>query len=171
LNLIQKFSLEKPAALDQYELAFGPEVAGQILWGGYGLMAGGRAGYKLGHLVDCKPAEAFEDQNCVSSILLAHHSHMDLHGNYIPAFCGGLAAADWRYEDPLERPYPELLQLLVERGPYELFKMASQRYDYRPLPAGYAGKCHLCVDVRWHLVNIKPDDYTELRPVAFYENI
>jgi len=171
LSLIQKFGLEKPTSLDIYEANFGLDVAGQILWGGYGLIAGGRAGYKLGHLLECKPAETFADENCAGAILLAHHSHMDLYGNYIPAFCGGLAAADWRYEAPLQRPYPELLEMLVAHGPYALFKLATQRYDYRPLPAGYAGKCHLCVDVRWHLVNVKPDDYPELRPLEFYENI
>jgi hypothetical protein len=63
------------------------------------------------------------------------------------------------------------VELLIERGPYGLFELAQGRYDYRPLPGGYAGKCHLCVDVRWHLVRIKGDDYPELRPGGFYENI
>jgi hypothetical protein len=37
------------------------------------------------------------------------------------------------------------------------------------LPDGYAGKCHLCVDVRRHLV--RRGGFPELRPAAFYENI
>ena len=170
LQLVQQFDLQRPTPLESYAEKFGAERARQILWGGYGIISGGRAGYKLGYLVaELLAAEAFAGENCAGNILHAHHSHMDLYGNYIPAFCGGLTAADWRDKDPLKRPYPELLELLIERGPYGLFEMAERRYEYRPLPGGYAGKCHLCVDVRWHLVRVKGEDYPELRPVGFYE--
>ena len=171
LQIVQQFDLERPTPISRYEEEFGLEGARRILWEGYGIISGGRAGYKLGHLAPCRPAEAFAGENCAGNILLAHHSHIDLYGNYIPAFCGGLAAADWRTEDPLQRPYPELVELLIKRGPYGLFEMAQKRYDYRPLPGGYAGKCHLCVDVRWRLAQVKADDYPELRPAGFYENI
>ena len=171
LEVVQQFDLERPTSLSRYAELLGDEEAGRVLWGGYGIIAGGRAGYKLGHLVTPQAADAFAGENCAGNILYAHHSHMDLAGNFIPAFCGGLTAADWRVADPLARPYPELVELLIERGPYGLYELAQRRYDYRPLPGGYAGKCHLCVDLRWHLVRIKGDDYPELRPVGFYENI
>ena len=63
--------------------------------------------------------------------------------------------------------------MLVERGPYGLFELARERYGYQPLPDDYTAKCHLCVDVRRHLVHVKGDEYTsaELRPARFYENI
>jgi hypothetical protein len=171
LQVVQQFGLERPTPIDRYQELLGVQGASQLLWGGYGIISGGRAGYKLGHLTETQPAGAFAQENCAGNILYARHSHMDLYGNYIPAFCGGLTAADWRYEDPRERPYPELLELLIERGPFGLYEMAQNRYDYRPLPIGYAGKCHLCVDVRWHLVRVKGDDYPELRPAGFYENV
>ncbi len=171
LQLVQEFGLEQPTMLDRYRERYGAEGARQILWGAYGIISGGRAGYKLGHLVDPQPVEAFSGENCGGDILFAQHSHMDLYGNYIPAFCGGMVAADWRAEDPLARPYPEVVELCIEQGPYGLFEMAHGTYDYRPLPGGYAGKCHLCVDVRWHLVRVKGDDYPELRPAGFYENV
>jgi len=47
--------------------------------------------------------------------------------------------------------------------------MAQAKYEYRPLAEGYTGKCHLCVDVRRHLVNV--GGFAELRPRGFYENI
>ena len=59
--------------------------------------------------------------------------------------------------------------MLVEHGPYGLCEFAQQEYGYQPLPDGYTGKCHLCVDVRRHLVGV--GDLLELRPLAFYENI
>jgi hypothetical protein len=171
IQVVQQFGLERPTPITRYEELLGVEQASQLLWGGYGIIAGGRAGYKLGHLVEPQPAEAFADESCAGNIVYAHHSHMDLYGNFIPAFCGGLTVADWRSEDPLKRPYSELVELLIESGPVGLFEMAQKRYEYRPLPGGYAGKCHLCVDVRWHLVRVKGDDYPELRPVGFYENV
>ena len=107
LQLIQQFDLERPTPISHYQELLGVDQASQLLWGGYGLISGGRAGYKLGHLVDPEPAETFAGENCTGDILYAPHSHMDLYGNYIPAFCGGLTAADWRYNDPLLRPYPD----------------------------------------------------------------
>jgi hypothetical protein len=169
LQLVQQFDPQRPTPLTRYEELLGAQDAGRVLWDGYGLIAGGRAGYKLGHLTACRPAEAFSEEICAGNILYAHHSHMDLYGNYIPAFCGGLTAADWRMGDPLQRPYPELVELVVARGPYGLFELARDAYGYRPLPDGYAGKCHLCVDVRRHLV--RRGGFPELRPAAFYENI
>ncbi len=171
LQVVQQFDLQEPTLLTRYEEMLGVKEAGDLLWGGYGLISGGRAGYKLGHLVEYQPAESCAGENCAGNILFAQHSHMDLYGNYIPAFCGGLTVADWRQEDPLARPYSDLVELLIERGPYGLYELAESTYDYRPLPGGYVGKCHLCVDLRWHLVRVKGDDYPELRPVGFYENI
>lgn len=39
-------------------------------------------------------------------------------------------------------------------------------YGYIQQNDGYVGKCHLCVDVRKHL--IKYSDFDELRPKEFY---
>jgi hypothetical protein len=45
--------------------------------------------------------------------------------------------------------------------------MTVADYGYEELPDGYAGKCHLCVDVRRHLV--EHGEFAELRPRAFYD--
>ena len=172
LETIQQFSVTHPTPLDSYEEYYSPAQLRHLFWDGYGLISGGRAGYKLGHLVECIPAKAFCDQDCSGEILFAQHSHMDLGGNYIPGFCAGLSAADWRKDaNLLQRPYPPLVELLIEGGPYALYELARRRHNYRPLPAGYAGKCHLCVDLRWHLVRQCPEEYPELRPLDFYKNI
>jgi hypothetical protein len=64
--------------------------------------------------------------------------------------------------------YPLLIEILVERGPFGLCEIAQNRHGYQPLSGGYAGKCHLCVDVRRHLV--ERAEHQELRPLAFYAN-
>ncbi len=173
LEIVQLFDMERPTPLSRYEQRFGIEGARQILWQGYGIISGGRSGYKLGHLVPRHAATAFAQADCATDILYAHHSHFDLYGNFISGFCGGLTVGDWHdlpqlLTDFQGGRYPPLIEVLVERGPYGLFEMAQEQYSYEPLPEGYVGKCHLCVDVRRHLV--KTGEFAELRPPGFYEN-
>lgn len=173
MDLMRRFGETRPTPLVRYEETYGLDGAKRLLWDGYGIIPGGRAGYRLGYLVRRQPPEAFADQDCAWPLLYAQHSHMDLHGNFIPAFCGGLAVGDWHQLPQLLAEfqgahYPPLIALLAERGPYGLFGMAQERYGYRPLEEGYVGKCHLCVDVRRWLVT--QTDFPELCPAEFYDN-
>jgi hypothetical protein len=143
-----------------------------MFWQGYGLISGGRSGYRLGHLAPKQPAENFRRENCHLEILHAHHSHFDLYGNYISGFCGGLTIGDWHDLPNILNNFeagrfPTLIETLIESGPYGLFKLAQRDFQYVPLPDGYVGKCHLCVDVRRHLA--QEGDFEELRPLQFYE--
>ncbi|HEY46363.1 MAG TPA: radical SAM protein [Anaerolineae bacterium] len=172
LQILQLFDIDRPTPLSRYEQEFGAEEAGRILWQGYGIISGGRAGYMLGHLVPRYAVESFAETNCMRDLLYAHHSHFDLYGNYISGFCGGLPIGSWRelhqiLDDFRAGRYPPLIEVLIERGPYGLAKMAQENYGYQPDPAGYTGKCHLCVDVRRHLV--RTGDFSELSPLPFYD--
>jgi hypothetical protein len=173
LEVVQLFDVERPTPLSRYEESFGVEGAHRILWQGYGIISGGRSGYQLGHLVPRHPAVTFAETDCAREILYAHHSHFDLYGNFISGFCGGLTVGDWHdlpqiLADFQAGRYPPLVEVLVKRGPHGLFEMARERSNYESLPDGYAGKCHLCVDVRRHLV--ESGGFAELRPQGFYEN-
>ncbi|MEJ2605208.1 MAG: hypothetical protein P8Z41_00885 [Anaerolineales bacterium] len=174
LNMIQRHDVDRPLPLSHYEQEFGREEAGRILWQGYGIISGGRSGYALGHLVPSFPAHSFENARCANEILHAHHSHFDLYGNYISGFCGGLSIGSWRdlqqvWEDFRSGRYPALIETLITKGPYGLCQYASEEFGYEPLADGYAGKCHLCVDVRRHLV--ARGEFAELLPRDFYEHI
>lgn len=174
LNLIQRHDVDLPMPLSHYEQEFGREEAGRILWQAYGIISGGRSGYALGHLVPSYPAETFARATCANEILYAHHSHFDLYGNYISGFCGGLSIGSWRdlpqvIEDFRARRYPDLIQILISKGPYGLSLYAMDKFDYETRSVGYAGKCHLCVDVRRHLV--EQGEFPELQPHGFYEQI
>jgi len=175
IEQVQLFNVEETTPLERYVERFGLEAAGRMLWDGYSIIPAGRSGYRLGHLTRKRPASAFRGQNCRSEILYAHHSHLDLYGNYISWFCGGLTIGSWRnlpriLEDFSNRRFPPLIGILVESGPFGLSQMAAEEYGYRELPGGYAGKCHLCVDVRRHLSR-QEADFQELRPKRFYEMI
>ena len=158
--------------LSAWEEAYGREQAGRLLWDGYGLIPGGRSGYRLGDLRQGLPAETFMRQTCRQDILYAHHSHFDLYGNYIPGFCGGLIIGSWKAFDAQQvaahqGEFPALIAHLIAGGPYRLFKLAKEQYGYKSRAGGYAGKCHLCVDVRRHLQAL--GEFPELAPSEFYE--
>jgi hypothetical protein len=173
LDMIRHFGLTKPTPLETYIQEFGFEEAGRLFWGGYGLISGGRSGYRLGHLTPKRSPESFNSQDCHRELFYAPHSHFDLYGNYIPAFCGGLTIGNWNDLPDLmhtfqSQDFPPLIETLINTGPYGLYEIAFNDYDYVALKDGYVGKCHLCVDVRNHLRQL--DDFPELQPSQFYEN-
>jgi hypothetical protein len=173
LQVIQRFDVERPTPIDHYVEEFGLDGARRILWQGYGIISGGRSGYELGHLVSRYPATTFAEADCAADILYAHHSHLDLYGNYISGFCGGLTVGDWHdlpqlLADFEASRYPPLIEILVQRGAYGLCRLAEDQFGYSQLAEGYTGKCHLCVDVRRHLAATA--EFEELRPQGFYEN-
>jgi len=173
LELVQLFGMERTVPLSQYVERFGLDGAQSVLWQGYGIISGGRSGYELGHLTPRYPVESFAQADCVMDILYAHHSHLDPYGNYISGFCGGLTIGDWHdlphlLADFRAGRYPPLVEVLVKQGPYGLCRLAEREFGYSLLAEGYTGKCHLCVDVRRHLV--ERSDFAELRPPGFYAN-
>ncbi len=166
--------IQDTTTLEHYIILHGEKNAGRLFWDGYSLIPGGRAAYRLGHLVDKHPADRFMDENCSIEILYAHHSHFDLYGNYISGFCGGLTIGSWRELPQLMEAfssgsYPPLVRNLIENGPYILFQYAVDAFGYIPDEEGYVGKCHLCVDVRRHLAD--RDEFFELQPDLFYSMI
>lgn len=174
LQQICRFDLEKPTPLRAYSDLLGPERAGRLLWEGYGLMAGGRCGYRLGGLIPGRPASAFQGNDCAVELLYAPHSHFDLYGNFIPGFCGGLSLGNWQalpaiLDKARAGKFSPLITLLVHSGPFGLYEFARHEYGYTSPAAGFAGKCHLCVDVRHHLT--KYNEFAELCPNIFYTNL
>jgi hypothetical protein len=174
LEQVRHFGIEKPTPLERYIQEYGAQKAGELFWEGYGLISGGRSGYRLGYLANKLLASSFRGQSCRTEILYAHHSHFDLYGNYISSFCGGLTIGSWQDLPRLlayfrAEKYPSLIEILVHSGPYGLYQLARDEYGYTPLEEGYVGKCHLCVDVRRWLV--QSSDFRELRPTEFYARI
>ena len=168
---VSQFAVDETVPIEAYVERYGAERAGRMFWGMYGLIDSGRASYTLGHLTQKYPPERFRGYNCRRELLYAHHSHFDVYGNYISWFCGGLRMGSWRdFDDMLNRyerrDYPELTGILIDDGPYGLYRFARDKYEYCPLEDGYVGKCHLCVDARKHLSS--QGEFVELQPSQFY---
>jgi hypothetical protein len=96
--------------------------------------------------------------------------HIDNECHYIPGYCGGLSLGDARDLDALNRGidldrYPVLSALLTDLK--ELLAL-DREFDYEE-QEGYVSKCHLCVDIRRHLV--AHGDFQELTPRGFYRHL
>lgn len=143
--------------------------------GGHGLqraelLAGGRMAYKLGDLFAMRSAEHFFAQSCRQELIRDWHVHVDNYCNYVPGYCAGISLGDARDLDALcaginldERPILSALLVSME----ELF-LLGREFGYTARDA-YASKCHLCIEIRRHLV--RAGDFAELRPRQFYEHL
>lgn len=182
MKLISNFGTDKCVPLYKYEMFYGKETASKMFWEGYGLISGGRAGYGLSEYSLKKPAENFKSEKCLYEILLSKHAHIDLYQNYIPDFCSGISLGKLNeFIEGYDIEKTPLVQLLVEGGPYSLMSYAHKKFDYAEKLEGYVGKCHLCVDVRKHIVESilkankkskkKSEIYKELSPIEFYKRI
>lgn len=137
----------------------------------------GRAALRLADYFPKQPAAAFAGDHCVKPVLHSKHVHIDPYGNIFPGTCGGIilgqATATRSVADVWEdlaqnwRAHP-VVGPVVTGGSYALMQHA-ERFGYRERLAGYANKCHLCMDVRQFLVdrNIYPE---AVGPAECYAN-
>ena len=89
-------------------------------------------------------------------------------------YCGGIALSSLdrlsngdRDVDPDERPVLAALFTDIKK----LHDLAVGDLGYLPKARGYVSKCHLCVDIRRHLVFSGDNRFAELRPREFYSRL
>ncbi len=119
----------------------------------------GRAADELSRYAALQPAEAFADERCVEEVLQSRHIHIDPIGNVFPGMCAGIILGNVGPDagpDEVERLWLRLgerwrehrvVDAVTGGGSYALMRRAVA-VGYRPRVAGYASKCHLCMDVR-----------------------
>ncbi|MHB0912258.1 MAG: radical SAM protein [Armatimonadota bacterium] len=165
---------EATVSLERYVEVVGKSNMRYMVRDGYSLITGGRVGYELADWYERRPAERCEGEHCRMELLASGHAHFDPYGNLIPSFCSGISLGDGRDLPTLMREFSlarlPIVRILAEEGPYALYKMAARRFRYKANPAGYIGKCHLCTDVRRHIVSLT-DEFAELTPAQFYKEL
>lgn len=168
------FDKTKKLAFNRYINTVGQEKAAQSFINHYSLIPTGRVASRLNHLYQPKPANFFFNNHCYAEFTNPHHIHIDPEGNYIVSFCAGISPGKADHLDEIYRgidlqDFP-ILELLVEQGVEGLFKLARDQFNYVEREAGYIAKCHLCQDIRQHIVSIT-DQFEELTPLGFYLNL
>ncbi len=132
----------------------------------------GRLPYTLGRLFTKQKAEAFFGQSCEHRLTSPYHIHIDNYGNYIGGFCAGICLGDAHNLDSIFKGVPlaerHVLNALVT-GLGQLYELAKD-FGYEDFPDGYVSACHLCLDLRTHLVQ-QTDEFPELQPTQLYSHI
>jgi hypothetical protein len=169
---LQDYNPQVKIPFNRYLNTIGHEKAAQAFIEHYGLIPSGRAASRLNFLYQKQPATAFFNHNCLAEFTNPEHIHIDPYGNYITSFCAGISLGDAHRLDEIfegisfqERP---LLEILATSGVEGLLKLAQDQFDFRPSPEGYIAKCHLCQDIRSHIVQLT-DQFYELTPLEFYQ--
>ncbi|HNY12513.1 MAG TPA: radical SAM protein [Candidatus Wallbacteria bacterium] len=134
----------------------------------YYLIPGGRAGYMDPPLYKMRGAREFFITDCERELLGTAHFHIDCYGNYMPGgLCAGIAPCSYgEIGEEIDISEKPVIKALLNEGVRGLFNYAS-KYGYAELKKGYAGKCHLCVDIRKFLFENKR--LAELKPDEFYK--
>ena len=164
---MEAMGLEKIHGPEEFRARFG-----EGYWRGllkrFWLHLGGRAAYFYAGLFELTPVETILEQSrgpC-PELWDTGHFHLDLYGNYVPGLCSGLAfPARLLGEQVPPEEYPALCAL-SQGGPARLLELAREREF---VPAGaYLNKCHLCLEMRSHLVK---SGWPDLAPRGFYQNL
>lgn len=163
-----------PISFEDYLEAVGADRAALFFSDQYGLIPNGRAAVDLAPLFEQKPASAFFGNACRTELTSPYHVHIDCYGNTIAGICAGISLGDAGDLDSLfagidleERPF---LRMMADEGVEGLFRYAILESGYREEPDGYIAKCHLCLDIRRHLVR-SGNGFAELAPLEFYERL
>jgi len=171
LTQLRALGVEQTLPFAEYARRAGAVAAREAATYGGQLIPAGRAPYALAEYLPQQPVEACCTSSCARQLLAGAHGHYDLYGHILP--CAGLSLGDFvdlpkltAQEILAQRP---LIRLLVEEGVRSLLAYAVARYAY-PTQTHYAGPCHLCMDIRRHLVTLGAP-YAELAPRQLYQDL
>jgi len=171
---LQSVDSKHPLPLEDYIEAVGNERASMAFATEYSLIPNGRAATQLVDLYERHPASSFFNDTCERELSSPHHIHIDLYGHYIAGLCAGISLGDGRDLDTLysgiELEEKPVIQRLVQGGVEALLQWTNEEYGYEEDERGYIAKCHLCLDIRRHLVR-RGVTFQELAPLEFYENL
>jgi len=139
------------------------------------LLPMGRACYELEGLFRKFPAERFFKMSCREELTRPWHIHVDNYCNYISGYCGGISLGDARNLDEICSgidldDHPIIARLVSDEGIKHLYEFGVEEYGYQESKSGYISKCHLCVDIRRHIIE-ETEEFKELKPAEFYRNL
>lgn len=162
---LKRLNIKGTIRFEEYIRSVNPHIIGSIE-----LLPMGRVPYRLNYLYDKYLARTFFTESCREELTRDWHIHVDNYCNYIPGYCGGISLGDARNLDAICKEgldlgkYPIIKALAV--GLKSLYKLAVEKFGYEEAAEGYISKCHLCIDIRKHLVQFA--EFKELRPIEFY---
>jgi len=110
-------------------------------------------------------------KSCQQELSDTSHFHIDLFGNYIPGLCSGLAINAVDLGQDLDAGKYPIITTLFHSGVNGLYRVATERFGYKPFRQGNINKCDLCTEIRGFLVTEHPGKFVELAPETFYNGL
>ena len=164
---LSSFDENTPHSLDEYAKSFGENYI-QDIPNRYWIQMNGRALQTYKNILPQKNInEILKNSAPCHELTDTSHFHTDLFGLYIPGLCSGFSIQIGDLQAKLESDKYPLLNLLYLKGINALAEFAIQNYDF-PLEKYYVSKCHLCFEIRKHLVTECNTNFLELRPIEYY---
>lgn len=135
------------------------------------LLPMGRAVYRLSYLFRKYPAKKFFGESCRPELTRPWHIHIDNYGNYITGYCAGISLGNVKSDGIIQEVdlnKHEIIKALTTDIEY-LYEI-GKKYGYQETNNGYISKCHLCLDIRKHII-ANTTEFTELAPRQFYYHL
>lgn len=135
------------------------------------LLPMGRSVYELSYLFRKYPARKFFGVSCKPELTRPWHAHIDNYGNYITGYCAGISLGNIKSDGIIQEVdlnTHEIIKALTTDIKC-LYEIAKQ-YNYQEKNDGYISKCHICLDIRKHII-MNTTEFTELTPHQFYYNL
>jgi len=160
------FDDRKTHMLEEYQEKFGQDYLKNIPYR-YWTHLGGRAVETFADVLAPVAIETLCNARPCLEIEDTSHFHIDLYGRYVPGLCAGFSVDMEDLGKALEPERYPLLTQLFNNGIKALLSFAEQEYNFK---AGsmYLNKCHLCNDIRSHLVKHAGNAFQELGPEGYY---
>jgi hypothetical protein len=172
-NDLERLDILKTHSMAEFEAVFGADYLSRIP-DRYWIHLGGRALETFRAVFRSIPIEkiiAESAPSCTEVLGDTSHFHIDLHGNYVPGLCTGLAVAMEDLGRPLDSERYPLIHRLTTTGVAGLFALARNRYDYVARRNTYLNSCDLCTDIRTFLFTKNVTRFRELAPEGFYAEL
>lgn len=152
--------------IEEYQEKFGTDYMENIPRR-YWTHLGGRAVETFRDILPLSPIEHITGAQACHEPEDTSHFHIDLYGQYIPGLCAGFVIDMEDLGQELDTGRYPLLNLLSEKGIGAMLSLAEKEYGFKSGP-GYLNKCHLCNDIRSHLVKRTGYKFPELGPEGYY---
>jgi hypothetical protein len=160
---------KKTHTLEDFKNAYGEDYTTKIPQR-YWIHYGGRAIDTFKKEYQMQDLEYIISQNGPCTELAdTSHFHVDLYGRYIPGLCSGFSIECSDLGTALSQEKYPFINLLYEKGIKAFYEIALKEgflADNR-----YLNKCHLCLEIRKYLVNIKKIESLELFPKEYYSQL
>lgn len=108
-----------------------------------------------------------QNKSCSQNYPTQNHFHVDLYGKFSFSHTQGVTIDIEDLGKPICKEKYPFLDILISKGINGIYNHAINEHGYTPKKE-YISKCHLCYDIRKHLVINKNIRTPELQPVEYY---